>query len=135
MHTHPEVIFQTVRQGAHGFLPKEETRKEDLIKAIYALYQGQEYYHESVKNTLNEYFINKARNQTPQPGIHALTRREKEVLKWVVEGLSNQEIADKLFVNIRTIESHKSNILQKLGLKNTVELVKFAIRHHLVDPY
>jgi RNA polymerase sigma factor (sigma-70 family) len=62
-----------------------------------------------------------------------LTKREREILKLVAEGLSNQEIADNLFVNIRTVETHKTNILQKLQLKNSVDLVKFAIRNNLFE--
>jgi two-component system response regulator NreC len=63
----------------------------------------------------------------------ALTRREKEIVRLVVEGLSNKEIAEKLFISIRTVDSHKTNILQKLKLKSTVELVKFAIRNKIAE--
>ncbi|MCF8299296.1 MAG: response regulator transcription factor, partial [Saprospiraceae bacterium] len=77
----------------------------------------------------------KAKNdsQENRKDYNDLTKREKEILKLVVEGLSNQEIANKLFVNIRTIETHKTNIMNKLELKNSVELVKFAIKNRLVE--
>ncbi|MBT6836179.1 MAG: response regulator transcription factor, partial [Bacteroidetes bacterium] len=78
--------------------------------------------------------LNEAKNnQTDLPDYESLSKREKEVLKLVIEGLSNTEVAAKLFVSLRTVETHKSNILQKLQLKNTVELVKFALKHNLLE--
>jgi DNA-binding CsgD family transcriptional regulator len=68
--------------------------------------------------------------ENPEP---CLTIREKEILKLIVEGQSNGEIAENLFISIRTVETHKTNILQKLGLSSTVELVKFAIRNKIIQ--
>ncbi|MFC2101301.1 response regulator, partial [Bacteroidota bacterium] len=129
MYTREEYISQAVRAGAKGYLAKQDTTKDELTKAIREVRNNKEYFSDSISLIMKEYFLNSARNPeiNRKNDIQKLTPREKEVLKLVVEGLSNQEIADKLFVNIRTVETHKTNILQKLNLKNSVDLVKFAI--------
>lgn len=135
MHTKEEYVFKAISAGAKGYLPKEDTTKEELVNAVKVVARGDEYYTNSVGQIMQRYFMQKAKNGNPdnRKDYNALTKREKEILKLVVEGLSNQEIADKLFVNIRTIETHKTNIMNKLELKNTVELVKFAIKNRLVE--
>jgi DNA-binding NarL/FixJ family response regulator len=135
MHIKEDYILKAMKDGVKGYLPKQETTKNELIKAIKTIHEGQDYFHHSVEEVITKYFINKAKQkETPaEKDYNSLTKREKEVLNLVVEGLTNQEISEKLFVNIRTVETHKTNILQKLQLKNSVELVKFAIKNKLVD--
>lgn len=134
MHSKEDYIFKAIRAGANGYLPKEETTKEELLKAIHEVRKGNEYFSHSVSQTMQKHFLNEAKNnQTDLPDYESLSKREKEVLKLVIEGLSNTEVAAKLFVSLRTVETHKSNILQKLQLKNTVELVKFALKHNLLE--
>ncbi len=135
MHTKEQYIFQAVRAGANGYLAKQDTSKEELIEAIKVIMENREYYSESISQIMKEHYLRKARQseENKKPDYERLTPREKEVLKLVVEGLSNRDIAEKLFVTIRTIETHKTNILQKLNLNNSVDLVKFAIKHNLVE--
>jgi DNA-binding NarL/FixJ family response regulator len=135
MHTREEYIAQAVRAGANGYLAKQDTTKDELTKAIREVMHEKEYFSDSISQIMKAYFLNIARNpdENKKNDVQKLTPREKEVLRLVVEGLSNQEIADKLFVNIRTIETHKTNILQKLKLKNSVDLVKFAIKNKLLE--
>ncbi len=133
MHTHIDYIFKAIRLGASGYLPKEETNKAELTTAIRKIMNGEEYFHPVIARQMQEYFVVQARKKQPEKDLYILSKREREVLKLVVEGLSNAEISAKLFVSVRTVETHKTNILQKLELKNTVELVKFAIRNNLAD--
>jgi DNA-binding NarL/FixJ family response regulator len=134
MHNKEDYIFKAIRAGANGYLPKEETNKEELIKAINEVIDGKEYYSQSVTEIMKAHFLDEAKNvKHDVPDYESLSKREKEVLKLVIEGLSNAEIAEKLFVSLRTVETHKSNILQKLKLKNTVELVKFALKNNLIE--
>lgn len=133
MHTSEEFIFNAINSGARGYLPKNTSRKE-LIEAIYAIQRGEEFFAESISNVILKSYIKKAKSDAPdddnKEGL--LSRREIEVLRLFAEGLTNQEIADKLFISIRTVESHKNHIMARLELKTTVDLVKFAIRNNIV---
>ena len=133
MHTSEEFIFNAINSGARGYLPKNTSRKE-LIEAIYAVQRGEEYFAESISNVILKSYIKKAKSDTQddENKENLLSKREIEVLRLFAEGLTNQEIADKLFISIRTVESHKNHIMARLELKTTVDLVKFAIRNNIV---
>jgi DNA-binding NarL/FixJ family response regulator len=133
MHTSEEFIFNAINSGARGYLPKNTSRKE-LIEAIYAIQRGEEYFAESISNVILKSYIRKAKSDSPdtENNENLLSKREIEVLKLFAEGMTNQEIADKLFISIRTVESHKNHIMARLELKTTVDLVKFAIRNNIV---
>lgn len=133
MHTSEEFIFNAINSGARGYLPKNTSRRE-LIEAIYAIHRGEEYFAESISNVILKSYIKKAKsNATDDENKESLlSKRELEVLKLFAEGMTNQEIADKLFISIRTVESHKNHIMARLELKTTVDLVKFAIRNNIV---
>jgi DNA-binding NarL/FixJ family response regulator len=133
MHTSEEFIFNAINSGARGYLPKNTSRKE-LIDAIFAIQRGEEYFAESISNVILKSYIKKAKSdsQDGEDEENLLSKREIEVLRLFAEGLTNQEIADKLFISIRTVESHKNHIMARLGLKTTVDLVKFAIRNNIV---
>ncbi len=134
MYTDEDFIFNAIKSGAKGYLPKNTTRKE-IIDAIRAVYAGEEYFSESISNIILKSYVQKAKTVDNQPerSEDKLTIREIEILKHFASGLSNQEIADKLFISIRTVESHKNHIMQKLELKSTVDLIKFAIKNKIVD--
>jgi DNA-binding NarL/FixJ family response regulator len=133
MHTSEEFIFNAINSGARGYLPKNTSRKE-LIEAIYAINRGEEYFAESISNVILKSYIKKAKSDSTdvESDENLLSKREIEVLKLFAEGMTNQEIADKLFISIRTVESHKNHIMARLELKTTVDLVKFAIRNNIV---
>jgi len=133
MHTSEEFIFNAINSGARGYLPKNTSRRE-LIEAINAVKRGEEYFAESISNVILKSYIKKAKSDAPdtENNENLLSKREIEVLKLFAEGLTNQEIADKLFISIRTVESHKNHIMARLELKTTVDLVKFAIRNNIV---
>jgi DNA-binding NarL/FixJ family response regulator len=134
MHTQTDYVKQALAAGALGYLPKQDTTRQELIRAILDVAEGKEYIHESIRQQLDtEGKLANSDTGKSLRDLELLSPREMEVLKLVVEGLSNQEICQKLDVNIRTVETHKTNILQKLDLKNSVELVKFAIRNKLVE--
>ena len=134
MHTGEDFIFNAIKAGAKGYLPKNTTRKE-ILEAVHAIYQGEEFFSESISNIILKSYIKKAKNeeQEPEANEEKLTTREMEILKLFAGGLSNQEIADKLFISIRTVESHKNHIMQKLELDSTVDLIKFAIKNKIIE--
>ena len=122
-------VKQLFRLGAKGYLLKNSD-KETIIQAVHAVMNGENFIDETIKNILlQESITGQRRSIFDVP----LTKREKEILKMIAEGLSSQEIADKLFLSLRTIDTHRFNINQKLDVKNTAGLVKEAIRRGLID--
>ena len=131
MFTDEDFVINAIKVGARGYLPKN-SKKDELIKAIKTVYDGGEYYPAEISRIIARSYINRVKNDSAGL-IELLTEREKEVMLFVVEGLSNSEIADKLFISVRTVETHKTRILQKLQLKSTVDLVKFAIKNKIIE--
>lgn len=134
MYTSEDFIFNALKAGISGYLPKNTTR-EELLTAIETVHSGSEYFSKSISDIILKSFVNSAKygNQVSGNNLNLLTNREAEILKLVVEGLSNQKIADQLCISIRTMETHKTSILKKLGLNNTVDLVKFAIKNKIIE--
>jgi len=128
MHLNEDFIFNAVKAGAMAYLPKNANRKE-LISAIRAVANGEEYFSETVSNIILKSFVKKAKKEED----HQLSKREMEILKLFAEGKSNREIADDLYISCRTVESHKNHIMQKLELKSTVELIKFALKNNIIE--
>lgn len=129
-----EIILKTIKAGAKGFLGKDSSRT-DMLEAIYTLRNGHDYYSKSITHLLLNRYINNLKTNEPQSNvdINSLSTRQLEILKMWGDGYSNQEIADKFFISVRTVESHKNHIMQKLNLKSTVDLVKFAIKNNIID--
>lgn len=114
--------------GVKGFLIKNIS-KEVLDRALQAVYNGKTYYSEE----LWDYFTKAvSKEEKPEAEIN-ITPRELEVLEWLAEGLSNKEIADRMFVSERTIVGHKSNLMAKTNCKNTVALLAYAIKNKLIE--
>jgi DNA-binding NarL/FixJ family response regulator len=135
MYTQEEFITNAIAAGAKGYLPKNTTQQE-LLNAIITVYNGKEYYNEAVSKIILDNYIStvrKSKEVETDKDDENLSVREKQILKLYVEGMTNQQIADKLFISIRTVESHKNHIMQKLGVKSTVELVKYAIRNNISE--
>jgi DNA-binding NarL/FixJ family response regulator len=128
-----DVILKTIKAGAKGFLSKE-CGKNDLIEAIYTLRNGHDYYSKSITALLLNKYITKIKSDDNENAydMQNLSSRQIEILKLWGDGLSNQDIADRLFISIRTVETHKNHIMQKLNLKTTVDMVKFAIKNNLI---
>ncbi len=133
MFTDESFINQAIKAGAKGYLHKNTTREEMLI-AIESVYAGNEFYSDNISKIILKTYIEKAKTHSSEiNNTHEiLSKREIEILKMFAEGFINKEIADRLFISIRTVESHKNHIMQKLNLKTQVELVKYAIMHNLV---
>ncbi|MGV3585553.1 MAG: response regulator [Adhaeribacter sp.] len=121
-------VKQVLRNGATGYVLKNADQTT-LLEAITAVNNGQEYIHEPIRNILIQESITGQRRSMFEVPI---TKREKEILKLIAEENSNQEIADKLFLSLRTVETHRFNLTQKLGAKNTAALVKEAYKRGLV---
>lgn len=134
MYTNEDFVINAVKAGASGYLPKNISRAE-LIKAIKCIASGEEYFSDSIAGILLRNYVRKVQGGDENIGDEkdALSKRETEILALVASGYANQQIADKLFISIRTVESHKNHIMQKLKLKTGVDLIKFALRNNIVD--
>lgn len=130
MHIEDEFVVNALEAGAKGYLPKD-INKAELLEAIYTINKGEEYYSRNVSNIFLKKYIH--RNNSGLEGENPiLTNREIEIVKLVSEGLKNQQIAERLFISIRTVDAHKNNIMKKLKLNSTIEIVKFAIKNDLI---
>jgi DNA-binding NarL/FixJ family response regulator len=129
-----EFVSIGIKVGIDGYLPKD-TDKATLIEAIRTVSSGGKYFNKAITSLIFEDFY-KQEKTGPKRGRKVmldLTKREGEVLELVATGKSNQEVADQLFISIKTVETHKTNILEKLGLKNTAELVRYAIKNNIIS--
>lgn len=122
-------VKNMMKNGAQGYLLKTADI-EVLLTAIETVYEGEEFFDEAIKSKLiqDSLFGKRRSGLTP-----LLTRREKEVLKFIIDEFTNPQIAEKLFLSLRTVEKHRTSLLQKLGVKNTAGLVKEAITKGFVD--
>jgi len=124
-------IKKMLNYGVNGYLLKSASQNE-IIEAIKSVYSGQSSYSPQVTNTIMEH-LRGGRTTRERTGIEVpLTKREKEVLKLVIEEYTNQEIADKLFISIRTVEAHKRNLLEKTGHKTMAGLAVWAVESRLL---
>ena len=115
-----------LRAGASGYVLKQANSAEVLL-AIRAVLAGGSFLSPLISNTVINEYIRRA-GAGGYSSSHPLTRREREVLQFLAEGFSNQEIAQQLNISVKTVESHRSNMMSKLGLSNKTELIKYAIR-------
>jgi DNA-binding NarL/FixJ family response regulator len=135
MFTNEDYIFNAIKAGAKGYLPKQDSTTEILVKAIRAIFDGEDYYSPSISKIVMKSYVNSAKNPrfSDIAKKSRLTHREKEILKLYVEGHTNNEIADTLNISIYTVKTHKNNIMQKYNFKSTVEMIKFALRNKIVE--
>ncbi len=135
-YTDAESIFNSIQAGVKGFLPKESSR-DHLVEAIRTVHKGMEYMSEKIPNTIvMEYIKMSEKNKGDkffESRAKTLTSREREILMHIAEGYPNREIGKMLFISARTVETHKNNILRKLELRSTIDLVKFAIKNKMVE--
>jgi DNA-binding NarL/FixJ family response regulator len=128
-----EYIFEALRAGASGFLVKD-TEPADLIRAVREVARGDALLSPGVTRRLIEEFAMKARERRPAEDVEALTAREREVVSLVAAGLSNEEIATRLFVSPTTAKTHVSRAMGKIGARDRAQVVVFAYETGLVRP-
>lgn len=128
-----EYYYKMIQAGVSGYLLKE-SGKEELEIALNTVVSGENYFSQKLlRNIILN--MNNTRSFTKQVNHKdiKLTRRESEILKLICQGLSNAEISEKISLSLRTVEGHKSNLISKTGVKNSVSLVMFALKNHLID--
>lgn len=132
MHCSSEHIFQALEAGAKGFVVKGAAGKE-LIQAVRAVYAGGRFLSQQVDDILVDDYLFRRKNPQPKSPLESLSPREREILQLVVEGKTNAVVAGILYISPKTVETYRSRLMQKLGIKDIANLVKFALEHGLTS--
>ena len=131
MHDNEQYLFEALKLGAAGYVHKSVADR-DLISACRAALRGEPFLYPGAVATLIRSYLTQGRD--PGRDASLLTPREEEVLKLIAEGHSGKDIADMLFLSPKTVERHRANLLEKLGMKDRLELTRYAIRTGLIEP-
>jgi len=131
MHVDESYIMRSLYAGARAYLLKDAT-DEDLIPALRAIATGKSFFSPAVTALLAGEYVQQLQERGLSDSYHLLTDREKEVLQLLAEGRSNKEVAAVLDVGVSTVETHRANLMQKLNLHSTAEIVLYAVRKRLI---
>jgi two-component system response regulator NreC len=132
MHENEEYLFQTLRAGAAGYMLKEAA-DTDLISAIRVVFSGRFYLSPSAQSMLVSDYLQRVHTGEERDSYGALTEREREILKLVAEGYTNSQIGEQLVISPKTVDTHRTHIMDKLNLHSRAELVKYAMRRGLLE--
>jgi DNA-binding NarL/FixJ family response regulator len=129
MHDREDIVMHVLRAGVRGFVLKSDTEKH-LLAALDALSIHRSYFSGAISDTLLAQFL----DSKPSELASSLTHREREIVQQVAEGRLNKEIAARLNISIKTVETHRASAMRKLKLKTTADLVRYAVRNQLIQP-
>ncbi|GAB2651748.1 response regulator [Kribbella swartbergensis] len=132
MYDNERYFFAALKAGACGYVLKS-VADQDLVDACHAAMRGESFLYPGVTSTLVRDYLERVRRGEDVPG-HVLTPREDQVVKLIAEGHSSRQIATALTISVKTVERHRANILQKLGMRDRTELTRYAIRAGLIEP-
>jgi len=132
MHENERYLYEALKAGAAGYVVKTVADR-DLVEAVRAAMRGERFLYPGAMTPLIAEFLHSARQDLPVRE-DPLTPREQEVVKLVAEGHTNKQIAQALVISEKTVERHRANILEKLGMRDRVELTRYAIRQGLIEP-
>jgi len=132
MHTDESYVLRALKAGAKGYLLKDSA-EADLIAAVRAVARGKSFFSPAVSKVLLDDYMRKLKRSGAEDAYDLLTPREREILQLVAEGKSNKEVANLLNLSVYTVETHRSNIMQKLNLKGIPELTLYAVRKGIIS--
>jgi DNA-binding NarL/FixJ family response regulator len=128
-----DFVTAAIKSKVDGYLPKDVGKKV-LTEAIKSVYNGERYFNDAIKKLIFEDFYSAEKSKNSKKALpNQLTKRESEVLALVATGKPNKEVAEALFISVKTVETHKTHILIKLGLNNNAELVRYAIKNNIIS--
>ena len=131
MHADESYVLRALNSGARGYLLKDSP-EDDLINAIRAVHKGKAFFSPEISRMLAEDYMRQMRQRGVEDSYELLTPREREVLQMLGEGNSNKEVATKLNLSLHTVETHRGNVLEKLNLHSTAEMILYAVRKGIV---
>ena len=132
MHSDESYVLRALKAGAKAYLLKDSA-EADLIRAIHAVADGKSFFSPAVSKVLLDDYMRKLQRSGAEDAYDLLTPREREILQLVVEGNSNKEVANMLNLSVYTVETHRSNIMEKLNLKGVPELILYAVRKGIIS--
>ena len=131
MHSDESYVLRALKAGARGYLLKDSA-EADLIKAVHVVYAGKSFFSPAVSKVLLDDYVRKLRRSGTEDAYVLLTPREREILQLVAEGKSNKDVANLLNLSVYTVESHRSNLMEKLNLRGLPELILYAVRRGII---
>jgi len=131
MYNNAEYIKEVLKEGASGYVLKN-TDHEELLNAIQSVFAGNQFYSQSVTQTMINSFAKKSQRNNTDILQVKISKREKEILSLIIKEHTAQEIANMLFISLHTVETHRSNLMSKLGVRNSAGLVRVALENNLV---
>ena len=132
MHSDESYVLRALKAGAKGYLLKDSA-EADLIRAVHAVADGKSFFSPAVSKVLLDDYVRKLQRSGTEDPYDLLTPREREVLQLVAEGQSNKEVAQLLNLSVYTVETHRSNIMEKLNLHGVPELILYAVRKGIIS--
>ena len=132
MHSDESYVLRALKAGARGYLLKDSA-EADLIKAVHAVAGGKSFFSPAVSKVLLDDYVRKLRRSGTEDAYDWLTAREREVLQLIAEGKSNKDIANLLNLSVYTVESHRSNLMEKLNVRGLPELILYAVRKRIIQ--
>jgi DNA-binding NarL/FixJ family response regulator len=131
MHQDESYVFRSLKAGARGYLLKDSLRS-DVVEAIRLVAQGRSFLTRKVSRLMQEDYIRQMERRGVEDSYDLLTDREREILQLIAEGRTNKEVANVLNIGLTTVETHRTHILQKLGLHSVPELILYAVRKGII---
>ena len=131
MHKTEEYVTKALRSGVRGYVLKDNAL-EELIECIETVSAGKMFLSQDVTGFVVDGFLSGLRDTSIQ--TEGVSSREREILQLLAEGKSNKDISEELYLSIKTVETHRANIMRKLGLRNLADLVLYAVRNHIIEP-
>jgi DNA-binding NarL/FixJ family response regulator len=132
MHANEEYVLQVLRSGASGYLLKDSAT-EELVAGIQAVYAGDAYLSPRISRTVIADYVRRTDSEDERAPHELLTPREREILQLVAEGRTSKEISNELHLSIKTVETHRANLMDKLNIHNRAGLIRYAIRAGIIQ--
>jgi two-component system response regulator NreC len=132
MHSDESYVLRSLKAGAKGYLLKDSA-ESDLIRAVHAVAGGKSFFSPAVSKVLLDDYVRKLQRSGAEDAYDLLTPREREILQLIVEGKSNKDVANLLNLSVYTVETHRSNIMEKLNLRGIPELILYAVRKGIIS--
>lgn len=132
MHSDESYVLRALKSGARGYLLKDSA-EADLIKAVHAVAGGKSFFSPAVSKLLLDDYVRKLKRSGTEDAYDLLTPREREILQLIAEGKSNKDIANLLNLSVYTVESHRSNLMEKLNVRGLPELILYAVRRGIIS--
>lgn len=132
VHDAEQVVVQIFRTGAHGYILKSDAGRQ-LLDAVKCVLEGKHYFSSKISEVIFDSMRNNNLPHAAPKDDDKPTTREREIIQLLAEGSSNKEVADKLGISVKTVETHRAAIMRKLGLHSIGELVRYAIRNHIIE--